>query len=427
MNITPGLRKFRISSAPKRQSQQRSLSRKSHTKSRGGCQACKSSRVKCDENRPSCRRCCQRRTLCVYGDPHAACNQASSEDHELGWTGHAVGNHSHVDNRLNLTGSWLPGGLSPAPKSIYLLRHTDGCLDATLTSEVGKEIFNRFLLPNCASIPMLHNALLALSARHLQHLQPASTEYQKACWFHTQTATRLLREELAQHPRVLSKLDAVYATALLLNMISFASHERSPYESWVFQPTATARVNDLSWLSVQGGLGYLARVMQHNPQQGFWHLKNERQKLHVFEVPPAFRQDLPLSQTLRCALEDLCDVTTGSRPDNNPYYAPFSVIAPMLQRYEVNAHDTNSLLSFGPKISAAYRNLLLERDERALLLLMLWLELLCQADVWWITDRAYQESLALRRVLSCSADNRVQIILALCEPGRSKFSVMSFT
>ncbi|RAH66973.1 Zn(II)2Cys6 transcription factor [Aspergillus aculeatinus CBS 121060] len=427
MDITPGLRKFRISSAPKRQSQQRGLSRKSHTKSRGGCQACKSSRVKCDEIRPSCRRCCQRRTLCVYGDPRAAYSQASSEDHEPVWPGCVTGNYSHVNNCLDPNGSWLPGEISPTPRSMYLLRHVDGCLDATLTSEVGREIFNQFLLPNCASIPMLHNALLALSARHLQHLQPARTEHQKACWLHTQTATRLLREELAQHPTALGKLDAVYATALLLNMISFASHERSPSRSWVFQPTAAARVNNLSWLSVQCGLGYLARMMQQNPQQGFWRLKNERQERLALEAPPATPQDLPLSQTLRCALEELCDVTTSSLPDNNPYYIPLSIIAPMLQQDESNSHGTNSLLSFGPKISAAYRNLLLERDERALLLLMLWLELLCQADVWWITDRAYQEFLALRHVLSCSADLRVQSILSLCEPSRDRVSVMPFT
>lgn len=40
-----------------------------HTKSRTGCKACKARRVKCDEVRPSCRRCTNRKTPCVYSYP----------------------------------------------------------------------------------------------------------------------------------------------------------------------------------------------------------------------------------------------------------------------------------------------------------------------------------------------------------------------
>ncbi|RAL10810.1 uncharacterized protein BO97DRAFT_113115 [Aspergillus homomorphus CBS 101889] len=126
------------------------------------------------------------------------------------------------------------------------------------------------------------------------------------------------------------------------------------------------------------------------------------------------RSNLALSQTLLHALEDLCHGTTID-PESNPYYIPFSVIAPFLPRSALEVGDTNSLLSFGPKVSAAYRDLLLGRDERAMLLLMLWLELLRHADIWWITNRTRQESPALRRVLSCSADDRIQTILALRE------------
>lgn len=40
-----------------------------HIKSRTGCKACKARRVKCDEVRPSCRRCTNRKTPCVYSYP----------------------------------------------------------------------------------------------------------------------------------------------------------------------------------------------------------------------------------------------------------------------------------------------------------------------------------------------------------------------
>lgn len=39
------------------------------TRSRKGCVKCKNSKVKCDEQKPSCARCSKRGTLCVYPFP----------------------------------------------------------------------------------------------------------------------------------------------------------------------------------------------------------------------------------------------------------------------------------------------------------------------------------------------------------------------
>ncbi|KAG5971377.1 hypothetical protein E4U58_007617 [Claviceps cyperi] len=44
-------------------------SKRSHTKSRTGCQNCKSRKVKCDEEQPSCQTCLSRKEVCVYVGP----------------------------------------------------------------------------------------------------------------------------------------------------------------------------------------------------------------------------------------------------------------------------------------------------------------------------------------------------------------------
>ncbi|KAG6004835.1 hypothetical protein E4U21_000673 [Claviceps maximensis] len=43
--------------------------KRSHKKSRTGCRNCKARRVKCDENRPSCKACVTRKDICVYISP----------------------------------------------------------------------------------------------------------------------------------------------------------------------------------------------------------------------------------------------------------------------------------------------------------------------------------------------------------------------
>ncbi|EAW24539.1 uncharacterized protein NFIA_041170 [Aspergillus fischeri NRRL 181] len=74
----------------------------------------------------------------------------------------------------------------------------------------------------------------------------------------------------------------------------------------------------------------------------------------------------------------------------------------MLQKETLNVDDMNKLLGFGPTATVAYRSLLYAKDERALLLFMLWLDLLGRGDVqwWWLTDRVRNERPAISSMLN---------------------------
>ncbi|KAH6662108.1 hypothetical protein B0J14DRAFT_310239 [Halenospora varia] len=45
------------------------MTRRSHTKSRGGCSNCKQRKVKCDEQKPECQKCITRDIVCTYPHP----------------------------------------------------------------------------------------------------------------------------------------------------------------------------------------------------------------------------------------------------------------------------------------------------------------------------------------------------------------------
>ncbi|KAM3416398.1 hypothetical protein BST61_g7995 [Cercospora zeina] len=54
--------------------------RKAHSKSRGGCQACKKRKIKCDETLPSCSRCSTLECRCIY--PSSTSSRADSATYD---------------------------------------------------------------------------------------------------------------------------------------------------------------------------------------------------------------------------------------------------------------------------------------------------------------------------------------------------------
>lgn len=59
--------------------------RRSHTKSRKGCETCKKRHIRCDETFPQCRNCTKHKQRCPYQDVPEE-RPASAEMAQLGWT-----------------------------------------------------------------------------------------------------------------------------------------------------------------------------------------------------------------------------------------------------------------------------------------------------------------------------------------------------
>ncbi|KAH7130975.1 hypothetical protein EDB81DRAFT_599817, partial [Dactylonectria macrodidyma] len=120
--------------------------RKWHTKSRNGCQSCKTRKVKCDEKRPSCRNCLKRGIKCSF---------LQADD----------------------TGTSTPAPV-PSYLELELLHHFTISTASTLSTETQVRDLWRVIVPQIGfSTPYILNGILALSALHMARYNPARREF----------------------------------------------------------------------------------------------------------------------------------------------------------------------------------------------------------------------------------------------------------
>ncbi|KAB8209302.1 hypothetical protein BDV34DRAFT_24534 [Aspergillus parasiticus] len=430
--------RFRLDFAPIRRAQPQlsptgrptKQSRKTHTKSRNGCSTCKRNRIKCDEGRPICGRCFKRQEGCVYEEKPSPelrdkvglqeivlCDQSLDNrvEHErLEWRIESDLTYPFINNILNTVSPHRPQRSPDIPAaamtpSTHLTQHLAKCIDTSFQSYPGCKLFHQYVLPNCVAIPALMHGLLALSARQLQHLQPSCRLHERAYLFHTQVATRLLNQELTQATIAVKNLDFIFATCLLINMISFATDETIPSNSWLFMSDSTSIDNALNWFMVQQGMGYLSKILNRNPNGSVWNTELDADT----SCNPHFviKDDLPCYSDLELipqTLAEICCITTDSTPDNNSYYTPLVLLSRAFRIKSLGFGNLNSYLSFGPHVPQSYRLLLRQKDERALLLFMLWLMLFEEETCWWIGARTRNEYAAVLWLLSRSEDHRIR-------------------
>ncbi|PLB48917.1 hypothetical protein P170DRAFT_509583 [Aspergillus steynii IBT 23096] len=380
-----GLGRFRLSSAPRRQTTsegraKESRRRRPHAKSRTGCHSCKASRVKCDETRPNCQRCSDRRKPCVYDysvpvgstqsdlGNYSVSPSVSSSLVECAYD--QASYHGYYERMYH------GGGMTP---DAYLLQNFVHCVDTSFASEAGRVIAKRFLLPGCAATPMLMHALLALSARNIQYLQPMGRFHEVAFRYHAQEASGLLNRVIQEGVDA-HNIDLVYATCLVITMIAFTSREDAMLQSWVFKEDETSVSESSIWYMIQEGMGHLSHVLKQHFSQTFWRLKYDfgDVKSHMLFCATTGTSISERKSRKPSILADVCQVTALSTPENNVYYFPLELLSHLFELTRNGDNDLDSILAFGPRVSHAFRMLIQQKDEPALLLFMLWLRLLCR-------------------------------------------------
>ncbi|KAE8155069.1 hypothetical protein BDV25DRAFT_170372 [Aspergillus avenaceus] len=400
--------KFRLNTAQKRRSGAKQ-SRKAHNKSRTGCLGCKASRVKCDESRPGCGRCSDRQEPCEYEDlPEEGRQKPVLQEpplHKLGdWPDHERQEWYSVsrisceltnDNMgANTSHPYLKGTggsnvvMTPAT---HLTKHLPFCVNTSfIHSPQGTRILHQHVLPGCATRPALMHSLFALSARHLYHLQPSQL-HERAYLSHSQLAARYLNQELGQGGVRAHNIDLIYATCLIINMTSFVADRISLRKSWVDTPDTEIVDSGLNWFMVQQGMSYLSELLKDNLGSSFWRSILETDGQCSGILSPETRHKVSLTDehdSVPQLLAELCEITVLEPLNGNPYHIPLLLLSRLFRLNERGASDADTVLVFGPKVPQAYRVLLRQKDERALLLFMLWLMLLKQEDCWWINGRA---------------------------------------
>ncbi|KAL3425959.1 hypothetical protein PVAG01_02750 [Phlyctema vagabunda] len=219
--------------------------RRSHTKSRKGCETCKRRHIRCDENFPQCRNCTKHNCRCPYMDMPVQEERAPTpEKADLLWT-------SEIERdieRWQQTGSFPFPDLYiyPAPSPQYfafedlrLIHHV-----ASISSELGTNDASNFtiwtrqvplFLKIGSSYGFVMHALLALSATHLSWLTDCPLTANMA-FEHRGIAFKGLHEAIGSFSRQNS--DAVLAASLLL------SWQATEWRSWTQLMHGTSSVID---------------------------------------------------------------------------------------------------------------------------------------------------------------------------------------
>jgi hypothetical protein len=219
--------------------------RRSHTKSRKGCETCKRRHIRCDENFPQCRNCTKHKIRCPYNDmPVPEDRSASPDKPDLMWTPEIEADIQQWQN----TGIFPFPGLNiyPAPnprclglEDLRLIYHV-----ASICNELAVIDANNFTIwtrqiPTIIKIGVTNDyvmhALLAFSSMHIAWLTDCPLVGNMS-YEHRGIALKGLQEAIGTFSRESS--DAVLAASLVL------SWQATDWRSWTQLMQGTSSVID---------------------------------------------------------------------------------------------------------------------------------------------------------------------------------------
>ncbi|KZL83513.1 c6 transcription factor protein [Colletotrichum incanum] len=217
--------------------------RRSHTKSRKGCDTCKRRHIRCDESFPQCRNCTKHKIRCPYNDMPIPEDRSTTPDKpDLMWT-------PEVEAAISLwqqTGQFpFPNlGIYPAPNPQYLnvedlrlIYHVASICDELAAFDAnGFTLWTRqipTIIKIGATNAYVMHALLAFSATHIAFLTDCPLVGNMA-YEHRGVALKGLQEAIGTFNHETS--DAVLAASLVL------SWQATDWRSWTQLMQGTSSV-----------------------------------------------------------------------------------------------------------------------------------------------------------------------------------------
>jgi len=206
--------------------------RRSHTKSRKGCDTCKRRHIRCDENFPQCRNCTKHKIRCPYNDQAPPDRSGSPDKPDLMWTPEI---EATID-QWRRTGMFpFPRlGIYPAPsperlttEDLRLIHHVASICDQMQELDANDFTLWTRQIPTILRIGATHSyvlhALLAFSAMHLAYLTNCPAVGNMA-YEHRGVALSGLQEAINTFSKETS--DAILAASLVL------SWQATDWRSW---------------------------------------------------------------------------------------------------------------------------------------------------------------------------------------------------
>ena len=261
---------------------------------------------------------------------------------------------------------------------------------------------------------VLH-AVLRFTLMHDRYLyDPIETKPSTAESFHTYHAAALFSKQLAD-PIEEGVKDALWGCAALMGAASFASIEGAcPYDAWPLKPPD---ITDLDWLKISDGKKEVWRLVDPLRETSAFKPAVEIEQNKKEQGPPRLPLHDPLLDKLYPFVTKISDVDSppqsSSPPD--PYRTPASIIEKLLP-IECNHSTVMWFLSFLGHMDPRFRELLHQKDPKALLLLAWWYGKMCQYNVWWQSARMLLEGQAICLYLERQHPDKEDIMRLLSYP-----------
>ena len=253
------------------------------------------------------------------------------------------------------------------------------------------------------------HAIIATSITHLQRLVPTYEPQTLPAGYHWRQAITLAHQDLnsaRQHGK--DDIDALISTFMLLSVHYFTMNDQGPEGSWIFSSVSDDKPRDLffGWLFSCGGLTQVWVKFRAYPENSIWLPAVRDSDDHL----GTFSDVTPGARGIPAPFVKLCELDETSTPENNPYHRPLRFLSALL-RLDISSATFTKVVTFIRVIKERFRELLLEKDPRALLILVYWLALMYRTDQWWAQDRARNECQALCMYLELQGDRRITQLL----------------
>lgn len=233
---------------------------------------------------------------------------------------------------------------------------------------------------------MLMHVVLAVTRMHDRYLSGfAETPQSVTEAYHHYQGTKLFQRALSRPIRRYEQ-DALWASAALLSIISFASVDGRTYEeAW---PSKEPSVWDLNWLRLAAGKAELWKLADPMRDDSFL-----QQAWMTQQLEPQRSNSKPDSPSFP-ALFKLYGLDKELASEDNPYDEAASTLMPLLE-IECTHSTIAKFRSFTGHIGPECQRLLSQKDPQALLLLAYRYAKMCQYDRWWSLPRVVLECQAI--------------------------------
>ncbi|TKA28212.1 hypothetical protein B0A50_04184 [Salinomyces thailandicus] len=407
--------------------------RRQHQKSKKGCVQCKHRRVKCDEIRPLCGHCKERKWPCEFpssqprrkgptlSPAHSEKSTDSLSPSPDSITGLQVGSRpwKHAQllsclERLNVPRQQPRESLVYERKdALELMDHFEDTTEPWIGSPLTQTMIQEHGLMLALQAPYLLHAILAYSASHLSHLHPEQRKYSVAARTHFTRSLQAYSTELVYEVEK-GNANALLGASGMLAKLSFINTPVLSEDSTPFPATMPPWIRSMQGVKTIMSTPTLRKQLEtgiFNPIVRYY--------VGPPEASPSDRTlttDPPLAP-LVTSLKALCQspilLNTTTTTSHNPnVYTPALTRLETLMLSDPTNDKVDPILAFIATLEPSFLDLLEHGDERALLILAFWCSRIGVLRQWWTSASARAECWRICARLAKSQDARVLALLA---------------